>query len=61
MALSFIANLWTWWLTRNVEWDVRRIKRQRIRAEKEGRVFAEDDVKVYDERKFYSGVKKQEV
>lgn len=61
MALSFIANLFTWWLTRNVEWDVRRIRRQRIKAEKEGRVFAEDDVKVYDERKFYSGVKKQEV
>lgn len=61
MGLSFIANLWTWWLTRNVEWDVRRIKRQRIKAEKEGRVFAEDDIKVYDERKFYDGVKKQDV
>jgi hypothetical protein len=61
MGLSFIANLWTWWLTRNVEWDVRRIRRQRIKAEKEGRVYAEDDIKVYNERVFYAGVKKQDV
>lgn len=61
MGLAFIANLWTWWLTRNVEWDVRRIKRQRIKAKKEGKIFAADDVKVYDERHFYKGVKKMDV
>lgn len=43
----------TWWLTRNVEWDVRRIRRLRIKAEKSGNMYAEDDVKVFEERKFY--------
>lgn len=53
IGFGFVANLWTWWLTRNVEEDVRRIKRLRIKAEKEGRIFAEDDIKVYEERRFY--------
>jgi hypothetical protein len=51
------ANLWTWWLTRNVEYDVRRIRRLRIKEEKQGRVYGEDDVAVYEERQFYSGLK----
>jgi len=49
----------TWWLTRNVEWDVRRIARLRKQAKKEGRVFAGDDVKVFEERQFYTGVWKK--
>ena len=60
IGAGWMANLWTWWLTRNVEWDVRRIKRLRLKAEKEGRVFHEDDVKVYDERHFYGGLHKSE-
>jgi nitrate/nitrite transporter NarK len=58
IGAGLLANLWTWWLTRNVEWDVRRIRRLRIKAEKEGRVFAEDDVRVYEERNFYEGFRK---
>ncbi|KAL1885674.1 hypothetical protein Plec18167_001169 [Paecilomyces lecythidis] len=57
---AFFANLWTWWLTRNLEWDVRRIARLRNKAQKEGRVFAEDDIKVLEERQFYSGIKRKD-
>jgi hypothetical protein len=49
----------TWWLTRNVEWDVRRIARLRKQAKEEGRVFAGDDAKVFQERQFYTGVWKK--
>ena len=52
-------NLWTWWLTRNIEWDVRRIRRLRMKEEKHGRVYGEDDVAVFEERNFYSGLQKQ--
>ena len=45
--------MWTWWLTRNVEWDVRRIRRLRIQSERKGEVFADDDVKIFDERKVF--------
>jgi hypothetical protein len=38
---------------------VRRITRLRKQAKKEGRVFAEDDVKVFEERQFYTGVWKK--
>lgn len=58
---GWIANLWTWWLTRNVEWDVKRIRRLRIKAKKEGYVYGEDDVKVYEERDFYQGLHKDRV
>lgn len=50
IGLSWLANMWTWWLTRNIELDVRRIRRLRIQAEAEGRVYAEDDVRVFEER-----------
>ncbi|KNG87187.1 hypothetical protein ANOM_003763 [Aspergillus nomiae NRRL 13137] len=60
IGAACLANLWTWWLTRNVEWDVRRIRRLRIKEEKQGRIYAEDDVKVYQERQFYKGVTKKE-
>lgn len=45
---------WTWWLTRNVELDVLRIARHRRKAEKEGRIFTEDDVQVFEERQYHS-------
>ncbi|KAK3621208.1 hypothetical protein LTR56_022918 [Elasticomyces elasticus] len=56
IIVGWVFNLWTWYLTRNVEWDVRRIRRLRIKAEKHGEVYGEDDVKVADERKFYGGL-----
>ncbi|KAB8231253.1 major facilitator superfamily domain-containing protein [Aspergillus alliaceus] len=59
VGAACLANLWTWWLTRNVEWDVRRIRRLRIKEEKQGRIYADDDVRVYQERLFYEGVTKK--
>ncbi|KAJ5899570.1 MFS general substrate transporter [Penicillium taxi] len=53
IGAGWLASGLTWWLTRNVEWDVKRIRRLRIKAEREGRVFADDDVKVIEERQFY--------
>jgi hypothetical protein len=45
--------MWTWWLTRNIEYDVRRIRRLRIKSEKRGSIFADEDIKVFEERTFY--------
>jgi hypothetical protein len=45
--------VWTWWLTRNIEYDVKRIRRLRIQAERSGKVYAEDDIRVFEERRFY--------
>jgi hypothetical protein len=56
---GWLASVWTWYLTRNVEFDVRRIRRLRIKSEKEGNMFAKEDVKVFEERKFYSGIGKK--
>lgn len=60
MIASWLFNLWTWWLTRNIEWDVLRVRRLRIKAEKNGEVLSADDVKFFDERKFYGGLQKNE-
>lgn len=57
---SWACNLWTWWLTRNIEWDVLRVRRLRIRAEKSGEVLSNDDVKYFDERQFYGGLHKRD-
>ncbi|KAI9710336.1 MAG: hypothetical protein M1820_002831 [Bogoriella megaspora] len=59
IGAAFLANLWTWWLTRNIEWDVHRIKKLRNASDKQGHVFADDDIKVYKERDFYSGFTRQ--
>ena len=48
------SNMLTWWLTRNVELDVLRIAQLRRKAKKEGRVFSEDDVNVFEERDYQS-------
>ncbi|KAL1981031.1 hypothetical protein VTN96DRAFT_3140 [Rasamsonia emersonii] len=56
---AFFTNLWTWWLTRNTEYDVMRVARLRRKARREGRIYAEDDVRVFKERQFYSGVLKR--
>ncbi|KUL82231.1 hypothetical protein ZTR_09282 [Talaromyces verruculosus] len=51
---AFFANILTWWLTRNVEMDVVRIARLKRQARKEGKVFADDDVQVFEPRKYKS-------
>ncbi|KAI2605093.1 high-affinity nicotinic acid transporter [Hypoxylon fragiforme] len=56
---AFFANLWTWWLTRNTEYDVMRVRRLIRQAKKEGKVFHGDDVKVFEERGFFDGLRKR--
>ena len=58
VGAACVTNAWTWWLTRNVEWDVRRVRRLRMREEKRGRIYAGEDVHVYEEREFYSGLRR---
>ncbi len=53
IGAGWIANAWTWWLTRIVDADVKRIRRLRIKAETEGTVYAEDDILVFEESNFY--------
>lgn len=43
MGAALLANLWTWWITRNLEGNVTRGRRLRKKAEKEKRVYADDD------------------
>ncbi|GKT43029.1 MFS transporter prlL [Colletotrichum spaethianum] len=56
---SFLANLWTWWLTRNTEYDVMRVRRKILKARKLGKVNFDDDIRVFEERHFYDGLKRQ--
>ena len=51
---GWASNLWTWWLTRNTEYDVMRVRRLANQAKKEGRVNAED-IRIFEERRFYDG------
>jgi len=60
VVASWLCNLWTWWLTRNIEWDVLRVRRLRIEAERVGQVLSGDDVKYFEERHFYGGLQKDE-
>jgi len=46
IGASWVANCWTWYLTDANEKDVRAVRRHRIRANREGRVYAGDDVKL---------------
>ncbi|KAL4869939.1 major facilitator superfamily domain-containing protein [Aspergillus spectabilis] len=48
-----LFNCLSWFLTRNLEWDVHRIRRRQIKAEKEERLFTEDEVKFFNERQVY--------
>lgn len=54
IVAGFIGVCVSWFLTRNLETDVRRIQQKRIAAHEEGRVYGEDDVKVYNERQFFA-------
>ncbi|KAH7090733.1 high-affinity nicotinic acid transporter [Paraphoma chrysanthemicola] len=51
---GWVSNLWTWWLTRNTEYDVMRVRRLANQARKEGRTNTVD-IKVFEERRFYVG------
>ncbi|EXJ77436.1 hypothetical protein A1O3_09662 [Capronia epimyces CBS 606.96] len=53
VCLGFVANSFSWYLTRNVEYDVRRIHRLKLKAKKEGKLYVQDDIKVFEERQFY--------
>ena len=39
---------------------MRRIRKLRLKANKEGTMYADDDIKIFEERKFYGGLKKKE-
>ena len=43
---SWLANCWTWYLTAKNENDIRRVARLRIKAYREGRVWAGKDIEV---------------
>ncbi|KAH7109667.1 high-affinity nicotinic acid transporter [Dendryphion nanum] len=61
MIAGWASNSWTWWLTRNTEYDVMRVRRLRNQARKEGKTFGDDDVRIFEERKFYEGVRVKKV
>ncbi|KAK3356486.1 MFS transporter [Lasiosphaeria hispida] len=54
VGLGWLGSCVTWYLTRNVEYDVKRIRRLRIKTEKAGKVYTEQDIKVFEERNFYN-------
>ncbi|KAK1594598.1 high-affinity nicotinic acid transporter [Colletotrichum navitas] len=56
---SFLANLWTWWLTRNTEYDVMRVRRKILKARKAGKINFDDSIRVFEERRPYDGFKRQ--
>ncbi|EEU38419.1 uncharacterized protein NECHADRAFT_55457, partial [Fusarium vanettenii 77-13-4] len=58
--VALFGNLWTWWLTRNTEYDVMRIRREILKARAEGKVLAGDDIHVFNERQFYKGVRRNQ-
>ncbi|KAF2113190.1 high-affinity nicotinic acid transporter [Lophiotrema nucula] len=58
LIVGWVSNLWTWWLTRNTEYDVMRVRRLANKARKEGRTNATEDIRIFEERQFYKGVKK---
>lgn len=53
---AFVSNLWTWWLTRNTEYDVMRVRRILNKSRKSGRTDYGDDIRVFEERQFYEGL-----
>ncbi|KAJ0114682.1 vitamin h [Diaporthe amygdali] len=46
VVVVVVSNAWVWYLTRVSEADVLRVRKLRIRAEREGRVWAGDDVRI---------------
>lgn len=46
---SLLAVFWTWYLTAGNESEIKRVRRERIRAERDGGVFLGDDVRIFGE------------
>ncbi|KAF2136699.1 uncharacterized protein K452DRAFT_312982 [Aplosporella prunicola CBS 121167] len=61
VAGAYLASIWTWWLTRKLEWNVRKTRRLRAKAEKENAAFPGDETDDIDEKACYSDPKAQEV
>ncbi|KAH7061296.1 major facilitator superfamily domain-containing protein [Macrophomina phaseolina] len=53
-----LAIAWSWWLTKDLEHDIRRIRRLRLKAAKRGEVYAEDDVDMTGQRKYFKGLRR---
>lgn len=51
---GWVSNLWTWWLTRNTEYDVMRVRRLANQARREGKTNTVD-IRIFEERTFYKG------
>ncbi|KAF2494550.1 MFS general substrate transporter [Lophium mytilinum] len=50
IAAGFFGGCWCWYITRNLETDVRRVRKNRIRAANKGELYVKDDVKAFEER-----------
>ena len=46
VGIAFFGAVWCWYLTRDLETDVRRVHLERIKAKKEGKLFVGEDVRV---------------
>lgn len=55
-----LAIAWSWWLTKDLEHDIKRIKWLRLKAAKRGEVYAEDDVDMTGQRKYFKGLRRAE-
>lgn len=47
VAIAIISNIWLTYLTWTVEQDTKDVRRERIRAEREGKVYTGEDVKLH--------------
>jgi hypothetical protein len=45
IGASWLANIWTWYLTHENEEDIKRVRRLRVKANRDGAVWAGEDVK----------------
>jgi|SRR5688572_10249654 hypothetical protein len=47
---ALITNLWTWWLTRNIERQIQKVRRNTLKANKEGKAYTgESDIDVLND------------
>lgn len=54
VGVAFITTLVTWYLTRTLEREVLQVRQQRIRSEKDNKIFDGEDVHVFDNRVTYT-------
>lgn len=48
IGISLCAAVWSWYLTRDLETEVRRVHLERIKAKNEGKLFVGEDVRGYE-------------